>query len=98
MNFEFIIPFADHEGIADGAEVISQCIQADIGICFADNIDRVIGKGDVFRIKHAEDVGIFFRKGSTLRIGEDLALEGRQHGFQNYNISFSACVHHTGLF
>ena len=54
MHFEFLVPLADHQGIADGAEIFPQGIEIDIRIRLADNVHRVISKSNLFGVKNAD--------------------------------------------
>ena len=51
VNLERFVVLADDETVADAVEIEAQRLERDVGCGFADDEDRVEGKGDILRIE-----------------------------------------------
>ena len=100
MDLENLIVVADHQAVADAVEIDPQGIEVHVRVLLADNVDRVIGEGDVLqRGALGKDRG---RLGDLLdahliRRREDLALQGGKHGLEDHHVAHAARVHNAGL-
>ena len=93
VYLEGLVILADHQTVADAAQIGAQTVQRLVG-GLADDEHGVEGEGDVL-VADGGEVRLVL--GGVLHLGHRLAPQGAEHALQNDKVALAAGIHHAGL-
>ena len=96
VDLERFVVLADDEAVADAVEIETQRLERDVGRGFADDKDRVEGKGDILRIELGK-VCLLVYGGGLVR-DDVVALQAAEHALEDNHEAHAARVDNAGLF
>ena len=97
VYLERLVVLADDKAVADGVKIHAKRLKRNVLVFLADNVNGIVGKGNVLGRKVCEVRLLFGLAGGILR-GNVVSLKARQHALQDHKKAHAACVHHAGLF